>query len=65
MNTYEVLVSWRPNVNKRERTERKLTVEAPNREQALLFAGLQLGQNQECVFKPSVRIESVTRRRFP
>lgn len=65
MNVYTVVVSWRPNVNKRERTERTLTAEAPNRDQALLFAGAQLERDGESVFKPSVRIDSVTRRRFP
>lgn len=63
MNRYDITVSWRLHVSKRERTERKIQVEAYNRDQALLFAGLRLGLDQECVYKPSFQIESVTRRR--
>jgi hypothetical protein len=63
MPPYDVTLSWRLNVNRPERGEKTVRVDAANRECALVLAGIRLTQDGVSVYKPSLTVTSVLRRR--
>lgn len=47
MKSYEVTISWRPNVNRAERKDEVFCVDARNKASAVFQAAYRLGQSLE------------------
>jgi hypothetical protein len=62
VNTYTVMVSFRPHFNSTKRAVEVLTVQAGNQDVAKVRAGYMLGSRLQSILWDSVRVEKVTRK---